>query len=76
MKAGLREFTLASMDALQNWFFWTWKVSLHLCVPIKALIVGPCRSEIHPRPTLFSLPLGLISWVSNKDGSLLIPAPQ
>lgn len=26
MKAGLYEFTLASMDALQNWFFWTWKV--------------------------------------------------
>lgn len=26
MKDGLMEFTLASMDALQNWFFWTWKV--------------------------------------------------
>ncbi|KAG2050896.1 glycoside hydrolase family 5 protein [Suillus hirtellus] len=26
MIAGLNEFTLASMDALQNWFFWTWKV--------------------------------------------------
>ncbi|KAI6043526.1 glycoside hydrolase family 5 protein [Pisolithus marmoratus] len=26
MKAGLQEFALASMDALQNWFFWTWKV--------------------------------------------------
>ncbi|KAI5120174.1 hypothetical protein M0805_008440 [Coniferiporia weirii] len=23
---GLRDFALASMDALQNWFFWTWKV--------------------------------------------------
>lgn len=26
MKAGLYEFTLASMDALQDWFFWTWKI--------------------------------------------------
>ncbi|KAF9234820.1 glycoside hydrolase family 5 protein [Melanogaster broomeanus] len=26
MKAGLMEFTLASMDALQDWFFWTWKI--------------------------------------------------
>ncbi|KAH7883443.1 glycoside hydrolase family 5 protein [Phlebopus sp. FC_14] len=26
MKAGFMEFTLASMDALQNYFFWTWKV--------------------------------------------------
>ncbi|KIM55421.1 glycoside hydrolase family 5 protein [Scleroderma citrinum Foug A] len=26
MKAGLQEFAMASMDALQNWFFWTWKV--------------------------------------------------
>lgn len=26
IKDGLKEFALASMDALQNWFFWTWKV--------------------------------------------------
>lgn len=26
MKAGLQEFAMASMDALQNWFFWTWKI--------------------------------------------------
>ncbi|TFK50803.1 glycoside hydrolase family 5 protein [Heliocybe sulcata] len=25
-KAGLMQFTLASMDALQHWFFWTWKI--------------------------------------------------
>ncbi|KAF8270225.1 glycoside hydrolase superfamily [Lactarius quietus] len=25
-KAGLLDFSLASMDALQNWWFWTWKV--------------------------------------------------
>ncbi|KAJ6528915.1 glycoside hydrolase superfamily [Mycena capillaripes] len=24
--AGVREFALASMDALQDWFFWTWKI--------------------------------------------------
>ncbi|KAF7315129.1 Glycoside hydrolase family 5 protein [Mycena indigotica] len=26
MKAGLMQFSLASMDATQNWFFWTWKI--------------------------------------------------
>ncbi|KAL5528823.1 hypothetical protein ACEPAF_7962 [Sanghuangporus sanghuang] len=26
LKAGLKQFALASMDALQNYFFWTWKV--------------------------------------------------
>ncbi|KAL5483050.1 hypothetical protein ACEPAI_8279 [Sanghuangporus weigelae] len=25
-KEGLRTFALASFDALQNWFFWTWKI--------------------------------------------------
>ncbi|KZV84050.1 glycoside hydrolase family 5 protein [Exidia glandulosa HHB12029] len=25
-KAGLKQFALMEMDALQNWFFWTWKV--------------------------------------------------
>ena len=27
-KDGVKAFTLASMDALQDWFFWTWKVRL------------------------------------------------
>lgn len=26
MKSGIQQFALASMDALQNWFFWTWKI--------------------------------------------------
>ncbi|OAX38913.1 glycoside hydrolase family 5 protein [Rhizopogon vinicolor AM-OR11-026] len=26
MKTGIEQFALASMDALQNWFFWTWKI--------------------------------------------------
>ncbi|KAF8436891.1 glycoside hydrolase family 5 protein [Boletus edulis BED1] len=25
-KTGIMNFALASMDALQNWFFWTWKI--------------------------------------------------
>ena len=25
-KNGIMQFALASMDALQNWFFWTWKI--------------------------------------------------
>ena len=27
-KDGVKNFALASMDALGDWFFWTWKVSL------------------------------------------------
>ncbi len=27
-KDGIRDFTMAEMDALQNWWFWTWKVCL------------------------------------------------
>lgn len=26
MISGIQQFALASMDALQNWFFWTWKI--------------------------------------------------
>ncbi|CAL1711948.1 unnamed protein product [Somion occarium] len=26
IKAGVKEFALASMDALGDWFFWTWKI--------------------------------------------------
>ncbi|TFK55156.1 glycoside hydrolase [Heliocybe sulcata] len=26
MKQAIMQFALASMDALQNWFFWTWKI--------------------------------------------------
>ncbi|KAF8919326.1 glycoside hydrolase [Mucidula mucida] len=26
MKAAVKQFAMASMDALQNWFFWTWKI--------------------------------------------------
>lgn len=28
-KAGIQAFAMASMDALQNWFFWTWKVRFY-----------------------------------------------
>ena len=32
-KAGLLNFALASMDALENPFFWTWKVRMHAWLP-------------------------------------------
>ena len=31
-KAGLMAFTMASMDALSDWFFWTWKVRVLLAI--------------------------------------------
>ncbi|KAJ7466517.1 glycoside hydrolase family 5 protein [Mycena latifolia] len=27
VKAGVQHFALASMDAMQDWFFWTWKIA-------------------------------------------------
>ena len=35
MKAGLLKVVLATMDALGDWFFWTWKVRLTLCSATK-----------------------------------------
>jgi glucan 1,3-beta-glucosidase len=26
MKSGIKQFVLTSMDALQNYFYWTWKI--------------------------------------------------
>jgi glucan 1,3-beta-glucosidase len=31
MKEGIQNFVIASFDALQDWFFWTWKVGRTLC---------------------------------------------
>lgn len=36
-KAGLMNLALAQMDALQNWFFWTWKVCYILSVYLSDL---------------------------------------
>ena len=44
-KEGILDFTLASMDALQSWWFWTWKVCLSSSrlkfVDVKADFVRP-----------------------------------
>ncbi|KAI0764318.1 glycoside hydrolase [Trametes elegans] len=45
-KAGLRNFALASMDALGDWFFWTWKI-------------GPSSTTNSVRAPLWSYQLGL-----------------
>ena len=37
IKDGVNNFALASMDTLQNWFFWTWKVRRPPSLPC------PCR---------------------------------
>ncbi|KAJ7662453.1 glycoside hydrolase superfamily [Mycena rosella] len=45
IKAGLMQFALASMDATQDWFFWTWKI-------------GPAADGVVRSP-LWSYQLGL-----------------
>jgi aryl-phospho-beta-D-glucosidase BglC (GH1 family) len=43
-KAGIQAFAMASMDALQNWFFWTWKIgnatSGHVEAPLWSYQLG------------------------------------
>ncbi|KAJ6449848.1 glycoside hydrolase family 5 protein [Mycena sanguinolenta] len=45
LKAGVKEFAMASMDATQDWFFWTWKI-------------GPALNGVVQSP-LWSYSLGL-----------------
>jgi len=45
-KDNLMSFAMSSMDALQQWFFWTWKV-------------GPSAVDNRPRTPLWSYKLGL-----------------
>ncbi|KAJ7117234.1 glycoside hydrolase [Mycena crocata] len=62
-KAGLMQFSLASMDAMQDWFFWTWKVRF-------------IRSSARPPTALCARRFGRISWVSRTDGCRPIRAPR
>jgi len=53
-KAGVLDFTLASMDSLQNWFFWTWKI-------------GPSATSGQVESPLWSYSLGLTNGWIPKD---------
>ena len=50
VKQGVLDFTLASMDALQNWWFWTWKVSLSLSARITSYqsLISACVDRLVP----------------------------
>lgn len=70
MKDGLMEFTLASMDALQNWFYWTWKVC-QLALPFssaRSLTSDLDRLAIRPLRTQSKRPFGPTSLVCRMDG--------
>ena len=45
-KDGLKQFALSTMDALQNWFFWTWKI-------------GPSATDNAVRAPFWSYKLGI-----------------
>jgi glucan 1,3-beta-glucosidase len=61
-KQGILDFTLAEMDALQNWWFWTWKVCFEFpskLLDVEADIVHPLnRLVIHLPQILWSHPCG------------------
>lgn len=46
MKSNVLSFAMSNMDALQQWFFWTWKI-------------GPTPADNSPRSPLWSYQLGL-----------------
>ena len=73
-KAGILAFSSASMDALRDWFFWTWKVSSFFTslAPHTESGVQLNRSAI-PQPESSNLLCGHTSWVFIKVGCLLIP---
>jgi len=75
-KAGLMAFASASMDALKDWFFWTWKVSLwefnsSLSPRAEFPTLELYRSAIPP-PESSNLPCGRTSWVFMEVGCLPI----
>ncbi|KAJ6597891.1 glycoside hydrolase superfamily [Mycena sp. CBHHK59/15] len=48
VKAGVMQFALASMDAMQDWFFWTWKVRfLSPASPAPPSITSPHADASH-----------------------------
>ncbi|KAG8761027.1 hypothetical protein FRC14_000136 [Serendipita sp. 396] len=53
-KDGLKQFALSTMDALQNWFFWTWKI-------------GPSATDNAVRAPFWSYKLGLENGWLPKD---------
>jgi len=56
MKEGVKNFVMASMDALGDWFFWTWKVLYQLPLPVfpslPKCIDWPQPSRAHRNSTL------------------------
>ena len=47
MKNGFLNFQLASMDALQDWFFWTWKVSSPTAITLSYNADAPSSLRLH-----------------------------
>lgn len=70
MKDGIMEFALASMDALQNWFFWTWKVCQFPLSfrDVRSLMSGLNRSAIRPLRTQLKHPCGPTNSDCKMDG--------
>jgi hypothetical protein len=63
-KAGVQAFIMASMDALGDWFFWTWKVCIRMAPPSQ-LTQELYRLAI-PLPRLaHHRPYGLTNWAFN-----------
>ena len=72
-KAGLMAFASASMDALGDWFFWTWKVSMGYFFNIlcrRILNLGYSNRLAIRQLESSNLPCGRISWVFVEVGCL------
>jgi hypothetical protein len=78
-KQGVLDFSLASMDALQNWFFWTWKVREVLprgrnIVDVRVKSRDFCRLETPLPQGQWKHRCGRISLDCEMVGSQLTPA--
>ena len=72
VKSGLMQFALSSMDSLQNYFFWTWKVTLLNHSPRLPTYLLVYRSVIRLSRTPYRHHFGHISLASKSVSYLLI----
>ena len=69
-KAGLMAFASAEMDALGDWFFWTWKVSMGFILGRHVLNLGYFNRLAIRQLESLKLPCGRTSWVFVEVGCL------
>jgi hypothetical protein len=77
MKQGIESFVMATYDSLQDWFFWTWKVTF---LPFASrvptwLIITLLPRSVHPKQGVSKPPSGHINLAYKMAGYPKTPEP-